>query len=50
MGPIHEGWHVRKWPSTFLLDGKGIIRQRDLRGRELSDAVDALLRETGEGG
>jgi len=45
MGPIHERWNVHKWLSTFVLDGKGVIRYRDVRDRDLSDAVDTLLQE-----
>jgi peroxiredoxin len=45
LGPIHDKWNAHKWLTTILLDRNGIIRYRDLRGRELNDALDALLRE-----
>ena len=44
-GPISENWNVRGWPDTWVLDTQGIIRYRGVRGRELNDAVDTLLRE-----
>jgi len=44
-GPIHEAWNANKWLTTIVLDAKGVIRYRDVRGRELDAAVDALLRE-----
>ena len=45
LGPIHDKWNVHKWLTAILLDRNGIIRHRDLRGRELNDALEALLRE-----
>jgi peroxiredoxin len=44
-GPIHAQWNVHGWPTVFVLDPKGVIRYRDVRWRELDDAVDTLLRE-----
>jgi thiol-disulfide isomerase/thioredoxin len=48
-GPIARAWNVRGWPSLFVLDGKGVIRYKDLRGKELDEAVDALLAEMESG-
>jgi len=45
MGPIHSQWNVRKWLTTFVLDRNGIIRYRDVTGRDLDAAVEVLLRE-----
>ncbi len=42
---IHEAWNVRQWLSTFVLDRNGVIRYRDVRGREINEAVEALLKE-----
>ena len=42
---ISSQWNVRGWPSTFVLDQRGIIRFRDLRGQELENAVRSLLKE-----
>ena len=44
-GPISTAWNVHKWLSTFVLDRKGVIRYRDVRDRELVNAVETLLRE-----
>jgi RNA polymerase sigma factor (sigma-70 family) len=41
----HETWNVNKWLSTFLLDGTGTIRYRDVRGPDLVNAVETLLEE-----
>jgi len=40
---IAKAWNVRSWPAVYVLDRKGVIRYRNLRGRELDEAVDALL-------
>lgn len=47
-GKIGNLYNVRAIPSTFLIDGAGIIRQVDLRGRALEMAVDELVRENME--
>ena len=44
-GPIHTAYNVNSWPSIFVLDRNGVIRYRDLRWKELDDAVDKLLQE-----
>jgi hypothetical protein len=42
-GPIAQAWNVSGWPTIFVLDHKGIIRAKDLRGEPLDEAVDRLL-------
>jgi hypothetical protein len=44
-GPISEAWHVRGWPTIYVLDGAGVIRYRDVRGEDMDRAVDELLTE-----
>jgi len=44
-GPISESWHVRGWPTIYVLDGDGLIRYRDVRGEDMDRAVDHLLKE-----
>jgi hypothetical protein len=36
--PISTTWNVRGWPTGYLIDYKGIIRYKNLRGRELQEA------------
>jgi len=48
-GRIASQWGVRFWPSTFLLDARGNVRFTNLRGRELEQAIEMLLRETESG-
>jgi thiol-disulfide isomerase/thioredoxin len=44
-GPIATKWNVSHWPTIYVLDTKGVIRNKDLRDEALSKAVDALLAE-----
>jgi peroxiredoxin len=45
-GPIVPAWHVWNEPTTFVLDAKGVIRFKDLRDKQLEEAVEKLLQET----
>ncbi|MCE3014402.1 MAG: redoxin domain-containing protein [Pirellula sp.] len=45
---ISTQWNIRGWPSTFVLDQRGVIRFRDIRGKELSNAVRSLLKKEAE--
>jgi len=42
---IAKNWNVSSWPNIWVLDARGVIRYRDLRGRDLEQAVDTLVRE-----
>lgn len=44
-GPIVRQWHIQHYPTTILIDHKGIIRAIDLRGEELEQEIDKLVRE-----
>ena len=44
-GPISTAWNIEAWPSNYLIDRQGVIRYKDLSGKELEEAVKALLRE-----
>ncbi len=44
-GPIARAWNVQSWPNVWVIDGRGIIRFRGVRGPELVKAVEALLAE-----
>ena len=47
-GPIATAWNVRGWPTIYVLDHKGVIRYKDVRGEAMDKAVDALLKELEE--
>jgi hypothetical protein len=44
-GPIARNWKVRAWPTIYVLDHRGVIRYKNVRGANLDKAVDALLQE-----
>ena len=45
-GPIPMQWNVQGWPTLYLLDHRGVIRFRGLRGAKAIDtAIDQLLAE-----
>ena len=45
-GPIAKRYHIRSYPSVFVIDGQGIIRHKQIIGEGLDKAVDRLLNET----
>ncbi len=44
-GPLASRWNVSGWPTIYVLDAKGVIRYRDVREKDMDDAVDTLLAE-----
>jgi len=44
-GPISTAWNVRSWPTIYVLDHKGVIRYKNVRGERMDAAVDTLLEE-----
>jgi hypothetical protein len=50
-GPIAKAWGVQGWPTLFLIDHKGVIRQKYLGspgGAVLDKAIEDLVKEAGE--
>jgi hypothetical protein len=48
-GPIATQWNVRGWPTIYVLDHKGVIRFKNVRGEAMDKAVETLLAEMSEG-
>ena len=44
-GPIARQYGVRSWPTIYVLDAKGVIRYKNVRGEAMDSAVNALLAE-----
>jgi hypothetical protein len=44
-GPISRAWAVTAWPTIYVIDPKGVIRYKNVRGEKMDQAVDTLLRE-----
>jgi hypothetical protein len=45
-GPIASRWNVSGWPTIYVIDARGVIRFRDLREKQLEDAIVKLLGES----
>lgn len=47
LGPIAKAWHVNGWPTIYIIDAAGVIRNKFLGSetKKLSEAVDALLKK-----
>ena len=46
-GPIAVEWNIESWPAIYLIDAKGVIRYKDVRGEELDEALEKLMAEAG---
>ena len=44
-GPISTKWNVSGWPTTYVIDHNGVIRARDVRGKQLEQWLDRLIAE-----
>ena len=44
-GPSSKAWNVSGWPTLYVLDHKGRIRFKGVRGEAMDKAVDRLLEE-----
>lgn len=44
-GPWATKWGVNGWPTIYVLDAKGVVREKGVRGKQMDKAVDKLLAE-----
>src|SRR4051795_13713326 len=44
-GPIASAWNIHGWPTIYVVDHKGVIRYKNVRGEQMDEAVDKLLEE-----
>ena len=47
-GPISTKWGVTGWPTIYVLDDKGVIRYKNVRGDAMDRAIEKWLSEMGE--
>ena len=47
-GPISSLWNVRGWPTIYIIDHKGVIRDKNKRGNAMDEVVDRLVAEAAE--
>jgi hypothetical protein len=48
-GPIATQWNVQGWPTLYLVDGKGVIRDKSLGFRDMDKLIDKLVEEAENG-
>jgi hypothetical protein len=44
-GPITSRWNVLSFPSIFVIDAGGVIRELGTRGKDLDQTVERLVEE-----
>ena len=44
-GKISTKWGVTGWPTLFLIDHKGVVRHKNLRGEEMEKALEAMIQQ-----
>ncbi len=45
-GANANAWNVHSWPIVCVIDAKGIIRHKQLRGKQLDNPLEKLVAET----
>lgn len=43
--PVLKAWNIRRWPTLYVIDHHGIIRAKDVHGKDLDAVVDQLVKE-----
>jgi thiol-disulfide isomerase/thioredoxin len=49
-GPIAESWAVAGWPTVYMIDHTGVIRENRLRGKRLDQPLEALISDAEKAG
>jgi hypothetical protein len=44
-GPIASKWNIYGWPTTYVLDHKGVIRHKNVRDEAMDKAVESLVQK-----
>ena len=44
-GPIPTKWNVSGWPTIYLIDAEGVIRAKNVRGKQLDEWIEKLVAE-----
>jgi RNA polymerase sigma factor (sigma-70 family) len=44
-GPITARWNVRVWPTLYLLDSRGVIRDKSLGFKDMDELIEKLIRQ-----
>ena len=46
-GPISKRWNVEGWPTVYLIDQKGVIRFKEVLGKDIDRGLEILMLEMG---
>ena len=44
-GPWATKWGVSGWPTIYVIDAKGVIRHKNVRGKQMEEAAIKLIAE-----
>jgi len=44
-GAIPTKWNVSGWPTIYVIDAEGIIRAKNVRGKQLEEWIEKLVTE-----
>ena len=44
-GPIATQWHVQGWPTLYIIDAKGVIRDKSVGSKDFDQLIDKLVEE-----
>lgn len=44
-GPVATQWNVHSWPTIYVVDARGTIRAKNIRGERLEEVVQKLVKE-----
>ena len=44
-GPISTRWNVQGWPTSYLIDHKGVIRTKQVGGSPSDELIEKLVKE-----
>jgi len=44
-GPIASHWNVSGWPTLYLVDHKGVIRDKSVGSKNMDKLIDQLVEE-----
>ena len=47
-GPIATGWNVHGWPTLYVVDAKGIIRDKSIGPKDMDHLIEELVKEASE--
>jgi thiol-disulfide isomerase/thioredoxin len=48
-GPNLKTWNVKYFPTIYVIDAKGVIRYKGVRGKAMDEAVETLVKEAEAG-